>query len=295
MRLLSIRFPEGKAKLFTLSYDDGIKQDIRLLALMNKYGIKGTFNLNSNRFAPSTIEYDANDYIKRHLLSREEALTLYASPNVEVAIHGAEHIFPSSVPTSVAMKEYLNDRLALEKMFGKIIRGCAYPYGMFNDDTVDILGLCGIVYARTVKNSYTFDIPTDWLRLAPTCHHNSVEVPALIEKFITSTPDRDPFFFYMWGHSYEFDEKNNWEHIEDILSKVGNRDDVWYCTNIEAYEYINAFKSLVFSTDGSMIHNPTSYMLWAQVELPVNFNDRGRMPTPDRRVIKIAPGETVKL
>ncbi len=295
MRLLSMRFPEGKAKLFTLSYDDGIKQDIRLLSLMEKYGIKGTFNLNSNRFAPKTTEYTADDYIKRHLLSREEAIQLYSSPNAEVAIHGAEHIYTSSVPSSVSMLELFENRLALENMFGKMIRGCAYPYGMYDDDCVEILRLSGIAYARTIKKSLDFSVPSDWLRLYPTCHHNSQEIFSLIEKFTSKTPERDPYFFYVWGHSYEFDEKNNWDHIEKVFEMVGKRDDVWYCTNIEAYDYINAFKSLVFSTDGSMIYNPTAFTLWAEVELPVTFNEDGRMPTPDKTIIKIAPGETVKL
>ena len=39
-------FPEGKAKALTMSYDDGKLQDERLVSIFNKYGIKGTFNLN---------------------------------------------------------------------------------------------------------------------------------------------------------------------------------------------------------------------------------------------------------
>ena len=35
----------GKMKAVTFSYDDGITQDIRLIRLMDKYGIKATFNL----------------------------------------------------------------------------------------------------------------------------------------------------------------------------------------------------------------------------------------------------------
>ncbi len=295
MRLVSLRFPDGKSKLFTLSYDDGIKQDIKLLSLMEKYGIKGTFNLNSNRFAPTPTEYTADDYIKRHLLSQEEAIKLYSSPNAEIALHGAEHIFPTSVPSSVATREYLEDRLNLERIFNKIIRGCAYSYGMFNDENVDILRMCGVVYGRTINNTYSFALPTDWLRLQPSCHHNSAELFDLTEKFVNKTPDRDPYFFYVWGHSYEFDEKNNWDRIEDLFNRVGNRDDVWYCTNIEAYDYINAFNNLVYSADGGMIHNPTATDIWVIVELPVTFNDKGKMPNPERITIKIPAGKTIKI
>ena len=40
-------YPEGKAKAFVLTYDDGIQQDVRFVKMLNRYGLKGTFNLNS--------------------------------------------------------------------------------------------------------------------------------------------------------------------------------------------------------------------------------------------------------
>ena len=39
-------YPNGKPKAFNITYDDGIRQDVRFVALLNKYGLKGTFNLN---------------------------------------------------------------------------------------------------------------------------------------------------------------------------------------------------------------------------------------------------------
>ena len=42
-----MRFPEGRMKAFTLSYDDGVEQDRRLVKILNKYHLKCTFNLNS--------------------------------------------------------------------------------------------------------------------------------------------------------------------------------------------------------------------------------------------------------
>ena len=40
-------FPGGKHKVLTMSYDDGKLEDRRLISIFNKYGIKGTFHLNS--------------------------------------------------------------------------------------------------------------------------------------------------------------------------------------------------------------------------------------------------------
>ncbi len=42
-------FESGKTKAVTFSYDDGITQDINLVELLNKYGLKCTFNINSER------------------------------------------------------------------------------------------------------------------------------------------------------------------------------------------------------------------------------------------------------
>ena len=53
--------------------------------------------------------------------------------------------------------------------------------------------------------------------------------------------------FYLWGHSYEFDNNNNWDHIEKICEKLANRDDIWYATNMEIYEYVTAYNSLIYS------------------------------------------------
>ncbi len=42
-----------------------------------------------------------------------------------------------------------------------------------------------------------------------------------------------PAMMYVWGHSYEFTNQNNWELMEDFCKLVGGRDDIWYATNIE--------------------------------------------------------------
>ncbi len=46
MRYVFMRYPDGKAKAVTFSYDDGVPQDKRLAELFVSYGMKATFNLN---------------------------------------------------------------------------------------------------------------------------------------------------------------------------------------------------------------------------------------------------------
>ena len=40
---------DGKKRALTMSYDDGVFQDRRLVEIFNKYNLKCTFNLNSDR------------------------------------------------------------------------------------------------------------------------------------------------------------------------------------------------------------------------------------------------------
>ena len=54
-----MRFPNGKLKALTLSYDDGVEQDIKFVEILNKYGLKCTFNLNSGKYAPEGKVYEA--------------------------------------------------------------------------------------------------------------------------------------------------------------------------------------------------------------------------------------------
>ena len=45
-----LRFPEFKLKALTLSYDDGVVFDEKLISILDKYGLKCTFNINSGLF-----------------------------------------------------------------------------------------------------------------------------------------------------------------------------------------------------------------------------------------------------
>ena len=251
-----LRFPNFRKKALTLSYDDGVVHDKRLLEIMTANGIKGTFNINSGSFAKEEGALR---------MTKEQAYELYTSYDCEVACHGEKHLSLSIVPTSQAVSDVINDRINLENMFGKIIRGMAYANGHYNDDAVDILDKCGIVYSRTCITTEKFDIPTDWLRLPTTCHHKNPRLFELLDEFLDDKQVNYywanynmPKLFYLWGHSYEFNNDDNWDIIEKFCEKAGGREDVWYATNIEIYDYVTAYDRLVFSAQGKSVYNPSS-------------------------------------
>ena len=258
---LFMRFPEGRAKALTFSYDDGVEQDIRLVDILNRHGIKGTFNLNSGIYAPEGKVYPEGQVHRR---MTEQAITeLFANGPHEVAVHAYTHPWLETLPSPTVGYEILKDRETLERQFGKIIRGMAYPYGTTSDEVVKVLEQCGIAYARTTKATLKFDIPTDWLRMPATCHHNDPRLMDLAEKFVTKDVKNHPQLFYLWGHSYEFEGNDNWNVIEDFTDYMGDREDeIWYATNIEIYDYIRDYNRLDWSVDGTMVENPTARTIW---------------------------------
>ena len=224
-------------KAITLSYDDGVESDKKLLEILNRYNIKCTFNLNSG------IQEYAHAWTRNgftiHRIDKDNLKQLYAGH--EIASHGKMHLWPSKIEDEQGLKtEFFEDIVALEDMFNKRIQGMAYSYGDYNDKVVDYLKGLGINYARTVKSNHNFDLQSDLLRFEPTCHHNDEELIDLAKKFIELKPDK-PQIFYLWGHSYEFDVDNKWEIIEDFCKLMANRDDIFYGTNTDVFEYYNLY------------------------------------------------------
>ena len=264
MAQVFMRFPGGKIKALTFSYDDGVEQDVRLIEIFKKYHMRATFNLNSGSYAPEGTVYPKGQIHRR--MTKSQVSELYRQDGIEVAVHGATHPWLDHLPVNMCTKDLMDDREALEQQFDTIVRGMAYPYGTYNDEVVASMRSVGIVYSRTVHSTHDFLMPSDWMRLGATCHHNDPMLMELAERFLNDSSWGRPWMFYLWGHSYEFEEKNNWEVIEQFCEKLGNREDIWYATNIEIYDYQDAYKRLVFSMDGKRVYNPTSYELWFELD-----------------------------
>lgn len=264
MRGKYLAFPQGKTKALTLSYDDGVDTDGHMIELLEKYGIKCTFNLNAGVFNNEVAVRKEGQIHFR--LSKSKAKELYSHPLCEVATHTYTHPRLYNLPESVLMHEILDDRCELEKVFGCVIRGHAYPFGHYNDLVIDIWKKAGIVYARTVHSHHTFQLPKDWMRLGATCHHNDAQLEELTSKFVNETVGdfEDGWLFYLWGHTYEFRKDDNWDVIEKFFNTISHKSDIWYATNMEVYEYVTAWRSLVYSANGERVYNPTAIDLWVK-------------------------------
>lgn len=274
MTNIQLIYPDGKSKALTFSYDDGVVQDKRLVRIFDEYSLKGTFNLNS-KMIKERDSYERNGIVIRRL-SEDEVQKSYTKH--EIATHSYSHPFLTKLHDKNIADEIRLDKLGLETLTDNIIRGHAYPFGAYDDRVIKILAENFIDYARTTVSTNSFNLPTDFMKWHPTCHHNSHDLFDICDKFLSI--NQDGALFYIWGHSYEFDLDDNWDIIEKLCKKLSSDDDIWYAVNIEIYDYIKAFHSLNISSNGNIIHNPSA------VDVFVKVNDY---------VINIKSGNTISI
>ena len=217
-------------KALTFSYDDGIEQDRKLVEILNKYGMKATFNLNTGIQTPESNFEIEGVYINR--MKQEGLEELYRGH--EIATHGLTHAAPTGMTKEQLDKEFLTDMSNIERIYGTYPVGMAYAYGCVDDEVVKYLKSIGIKYGRTVEASHSFEIPKEPLKLKATCHHDDDMLFELAEKFLKAEPkENEQMLFYVWGHSYEFDVNNNWDRIEEFCKMMSGKADIFYGTNRE--------------------------------------------------------------
>lgn len=262
-------FPGGAFKVLTMSYDDGKEADRRLISIFNKHRIKGTFHLNGGLIGA--------DRTGQRILA-EEIPTLYQGH--EISCHTVTHPTIARCPLPLVAQQILEDRRILEKLAGYPVRGLSYPNGSYNQEIVDMLPGLGIEYSRVVGNTDSFAIPEDFLRWKSTCHHNH-NLLELGQKFLELNKKQYLYMMYVWGHSYEFDNNNNWELIEEFCAMMGGQENIWYATNIQIVDYMNVLKGLKFTCEGDTVYNPSASPVWLSIN-----NDQ---------IVKVEGGETKKL
>lgn len=259
-------FKDGKRRIVTFSYDDGAKQDIRLLELFNKYGVKGTFNLNGHNYVGKSEE-ELNEIRKRY-------------EGHEIACHTLNHCWPGKMPAQSVIKETYEDRLSLEKLALYPVCGMAYPSGSTSDTAIEAMKSCGIVYSRTTIPNPNFSFPDNFMRWNPTCHDKNSAEPA--QRFINNIDSEwTSELFYIWGHSHEFVTEDDWARIENLLQLLTQyKDKIWFATNMEIYRYLEAQKNLIISADEKTFINPSSIDVWIKV---------------NRDIIKVPAGQRVDI
>ncbi len=283
---IEMLFPDWKTKTLVLSYDDGPIEDRKLVELLNKYNLKGTFHLNSGRLS------------KDGTIAHSEVKSLYKGH--EVSSHSYNHLGMNKVPNIDMFYEVGEDRRMLEQLSGQLVRGIAYPFGSHDTNTFGTLKDLGMEYGRTVESSYSFDIPEEFLLWHPTIHkfgnagymNNSTEKDQEeFEKFDKLTKEflerEEVSLYYVWGHSWEY--KDKWNLVENFFKKVANHDDIYYTTHIELVDYVKAFRELRISADKTKFYNTSA------TDVYIRATNYSNVDNPIVKRIKIPAGESVGL
>ena len=221
-------------KAVTFSYDDGVIYDERLIEIFDKYGLKGTFNLTRIDKDESTGWVTQRGLLVRgYNLLNQRNVRIYDGH--EVAGHTSHHCWLNKIDDKTLEEEILGNREELERVFGRKVNGIAYPFNTYDERAVTILRENGFLYAREGRETHSFDLQEDLLRFRPTCHHNDPALFQLAEQFINSKYD-ELKIFYIWGHSYEFEDDGNWDRIEEFCRFISGKDDIFYGTNSEVFQ-----------------------------------------------------------
>ena len=224
---------DGKMKAVTFSYDDGVTQDLRVIEMLNRYGMKGTFNLNSGGFGGRFSNYIEGNLVYRDKVFAHDVRAIYEGH--EVASHTKNHPDLTKLSEEDIVYQIEEDRRALSELVGYDIVGLAYPCGYVDDRVVDIIrNKTGIKYARTVNVTKSYGLPTDLYRLDFTTRNFGEDIFEVAERFINLKPD-SPTIFSVWGHAYEFDWHRDWHIFEEFLKLLSGHDDIFYGTNREVF------------------------------------------------------------
>ena len=231
-------------KIVTFSFDDGVTQDRRLIALLKKYGLKCTFNLNSQLLGKEGRVPLADGSLTRHdKIAPGDVKEVYAG--FEVASHTRTHPMLTQCSPARIAEETIGDYLRLSELVGYPVRGFAYPGGYPNCDRLvtEVLRACtSVVYARTIVSTYELSFPRDLLQWDPTLHILDPRTDELIDRFAAAKED---CLLYVWGHSYELDGPGGWDRAEAVFARIASLRGVTCMTNMEVCDWMKAARPRV--------------------------------------------------
>ncbi len=222
--------------IVTTSWDDGHENDFRLASLLNKYNLKGTF-------------YITKDYLKPLLPEK----IIEISRNHEIGAHTLTHPALTTLTLKEAENEITGSKIYLENLLHKPVNMFCYPCGMYNEGIKQLVRKSGFIAARTCKTGNS-EFPADMFEWQITLHvsngsplvtaklmvKNKLPLKSFFDwelraKYLFDRALKTGGIFHIWGHSWEFEEKNEWEKLERVIDYIANRSNVLYRTNSQIF------------------------------------------------------------
>ena len=199
-------------KYFILSIDDGTVFDKKVVPILNKYGIKGTFNLNSG--LEDFVWYNEGRPVRR--LHLEEYRSLYDGH--EVASHTLTHPHLTMCQNDHIGYEVGVDMENLGRIFKRPIRSFAFPFEDFDDRCIErIKAIGGISAIRVSEIDPSFAFPVDPFHIKIT----SLNVKEALSLFPEFEKDGNAELFVFVSHAYDFEFEDAYGELEKLCEMVG--------------------------------------------------------------------------
>jgi peptidoglycan/xylan/chitin deacetylase (PgdA/CDA1 family) len=220
---------------------------VRLARILKEHGLKATFYV-----APENQEF-----AKQDLLSFPEIRDL--SQDFEIGAHSMTHRRLPTIPEQEAAREIIESKAVLEQVIGKEIKVFCYPGGAYTKLHMQLVKDAGYRYARTVaRHAFTVADPYaagtslhvynhrfgfDLWRTARFAKFQPRKVLRCLEwdalaKAMFDQVVREGGIYHIWGHSWEIDEHDDWERLENVFRYVSANSKVSYVTNGELEDYL---------------------------------------------------------
>lgn len=252
-------YPGGRPKAFNITYDDGVLQDVRFVQLMNRYNLKGTFNLNS-QLMEQEFEWVHPTGLTIKRLSAEQAAKLYDGH--EIACHSLTHPDMQGLSEEEITRQMQQDKEKLQRLFGREISGFALPFSYYSPLVAYCALKCGFEYSRCSDERYTYEPPQNYLWWAAGAYHINPRWRKFAEEFFTT--DTELALCQIVGHSYDLDTENMWEEMENLLWKVSRDNSIASMTNEQLVKYLKAMGSV--NINSRIIRNRTDTDLWFEID-----------------------------
>ncbi len=252
-------YPYGKKKAFNVTYDDGVLQDVKFVNLLNKYHLKGTFNLNSGLMENGfEWTHECGMVIKR--LKADAVVELYEGH--EVASHTLMHPYMEELTKEELIYQLATDKANLEKIFGREIKGFAVPFIYYSKLIEECVKECGFEYGRISEESLSFCPQNDFYNLKATIFHCDGKLEDLTKQFVKT--DEEMAVFQIVGHSYDLDVEGKWDMMEGIFKMISEQSDILPMTTIELVDYLKAMDKATYTSE--YIENNSDISLWFDID-----------------------------
>lgn len=155
-------------KKFIITFDDGYKDLItNALPLLKKYNFKATCLIISNLIGKRNIWDEFNENIKDKELMNLSDINYWLKNGMKIGSHSKNHKKLTKLNDKEKIDEIINSKNELESLTGTTIDSFCYPYGLYNENVVNI-----------VKEKYDFAFTTNRSRFN-TNKHNKYLLPRI--------------------------------------------------------------------------------------------------------------------